>query len=146
MVPGQPYRSDSRFVPSQWETALLCNDVSHWLGAKLESAQATISILQNWYQLCNTRGFGKNKMMPIYTKAQHFCIFRWMYFEYALKPCQISQKLSVYGFLILLRIVNDTVESLVNRGVIGLEDLIPLWRSGSFLDKYFIVFIHCSFE
>ena len=24
--------------PSQWETALLCNDVSHWLGAGLDSA------------------------------------------------------------------------------------------------------------
>ena len=26
------------FAPSQWETALLCNDVSHWLDASLESA------------------------------------------------------------------------------------------------------------
>ena len=25
-------------MPSQWETPLLCNDVSHWLGANLESA------------------------------------------------------------------------------------------------------------
>ena len=32
------HRADSRFVPSQWETALLCNDVSHWLGTNLESA------------------------------------------------------------------------------------------------------------
>ena len=31
-------RADSRSVPSQWETALLCNDVSHWLDASLESA------------------------------------------------------------------------------------------------------------
>ena len=31
-------RADSRFAPSQWETALLCNDVSHWLGASLESS------------------------------------------------------------------------------------------------------------
>ena len=31
-------RADSRFTPSQWETALFCNDVSHWLGASLESA------------------------------------------------------------------------------------------------------------
>ena len=30
-------RVDSRFAPSQWETALLCNDVSPWLGANLES-------------------------------------------------------------------------------------------------------------
>ena len=32
------FRVDSRFVPSQWETALLCNGVSDWLGASLESA------------------------------------------------------------------------------------------------------------
>ena len=31
-------RADSRFVSSQWETALLCNEVSHWLGINLESA------------------------------------------------------------------------------------------------------------
>ena len=31
-------RDDSRFAPSQWETALLSNDVFHWLGASLESA------------------------------------------------------------------------------------------------------------
>ena len=31
-------RADSRFVPSQWETLFLCNDVSNWLGASLESA------------------------------------------------------------------------------------------------------------
>ena len=29
-------RADSRFAPSQWETALLCNDVSYWLSANLE--------------------------------------------------------------------------------------------------------------
>ena len=31
-------RVDSMFAPIQGETALLCNDVSHWLGASLESA------------------------------------------------------------------------------------------------------------
>ena len=35
-------RADSRFAPSQWETSLLCSDVSHWLGAKLESAVSMI--------------------------------------------------------------------------------------------------------
>ena len=35
---GSWYRADSRLAPSQWETALLCNDVSHWLGSSLESA------------------------------------------------------------------------------------------------------------
>ena len=32
------FKAGSRFAPSQWETALPCNDVSHWLGASLESA------------------------------------------------------------------------------------------------------------
>ena len=29
---------DSRFAPSQWKMALLCNAISHWLDASLESA------------------------------------------------------------------------------------------------------------
>ena len=32
-------RADSRFAPCHWVTALLCNDVSHWLGANRESAR-----------------------------------------------------------------------------------------------------------
>ena len=31
------FRAGHRFVPSQWERALLCNNISHWLGANLES-------------------------------------------------------------------------------------------------------------
>ena len=38
-------RADSRFAPSQWELVLLCNDVSHWLGANLVSALDKRSIL-----------------------------------------------------------------------------------------------------
>ena len=34
-------RADSRFAPSQWKTVLLCNDISHWLGASLELALST---------------------------------------------------------------------------------------------------------
>ena len=36
-------RADSRFAPSQWETALLCKDVSHWLGASQETALRVLS-------------------------------------------------------------------------------------------------------
>ena len=36
-VGGTIIRADSRLVPSQWETPLLCIDVSHWLGTSLES-------------------------------------------------------------------------------------------------------------
>ena len=30
-------RADSGFAPNQWEMALLCDDISHWLGASLET-------------------------------------------------------------------------------------------------------------
>ena len=33
--PGLSCRDQSRYAPSQWETSLQCNDVSHWLGAHL---------------------------------------------------------------------------------------------------------------
>ena len=36
------YRADSRFAPSQWETSLQSNAVSHWLGANLESAPVQV--------------------------------------------------------------------------------------------------------
>ena len=32
------YRADSRFTPSQWETSLQSNAISHWLCTNLESA------------------------------------------------------------------------------------------------------------
>ena len=35
---AKPIRADSRFAPSQRETALLCNYVSDWLGTRLELA------------------------------------------------------------------------------------------------------------
>ena len=37
------FRADSRFEPSHWEMALLCNDVSQWLCVNLESAMALMS-------------------------------------------------------------------------------------------------------
>ena len=36
-------RDDSRLAPSQWETSLQSNAVSHWLGANLESALLWLS-------------------------------------------------------------------------------------------------------
>ena len=37
------FRADSRLAPSQWETSLQSNAVSHWLGANLESALGFIT-------------------------------------------------------------------------------------------------------
>ena len=37
LVGNRNFRADSRLAPSQWETSLQSNAVSHWLGANLES-------------------------------------------------------------------------------------------------------------
>ena len=53
-------KADSRFASSQWEAALLCNDVSHWLGAYLESA---LCILYRWL---STHLISQVKVVTIY--------------------------------------------------------------------------------
>ena len=58
---GVPIRADSRFASSQWETALLCNDVSHSLGASLESALPMMANLQ--YNLCRKSDEGCSSVM-----------------------------------------------------------------------------------
>ena len=40
------HRDQSRYAPSQWETLLNCNNISHWLGTYL-----------NWPQLTNTAAY-----------------------------------------------------------------------------------------
>ena len=52
---AKPIRADSRFAPSQRETALLCNYVSDWLGTRPQSAlhanpmcKVTVTALQMW--------------------------------------------------------------------------------------------------
>ena len=46
------YRADSRFAPNQWEMALLCNNVSNWLGTSLESALRYVEVTPHW---CNIK-------------------------------------------------------------------------------------------
>ena len=75
------FKADSRLAPSQWETALLCNDVSHWLGTSLESA----------LHLCGTSGvFAQNTdhwviTMRLKQNGHHFA-------EYILKLVFLDKK------------------------------------------------------
>ena len=46
------FRADSRFTPSRWETVLLCNDVSHWLGSSLESAVVLQCLVGGKHRKC----------------------------------------------------------------------------------------------
>ena len=78
---GSLYKADSRFAPSQWETALLCNDVSHWLGASLASAL---------YCLCPELMFTG----PIYgNKLNDNWITKHIYFTKS--PCWVSRCISL---------------------------------------------------
>ena len=62
-LPDSPtgIRADSRLAPSQWETPLQSNAVSHWLGVNLESPTEIIDITHHpitpppWYAI--TRWF-----------------------------------------------------------------------------------------
>ena len=58
----------SRTAPSQWETALLCNVVSRWLGASLESA---LHILQIHEVQCIAWLFAES-----YQNSMNPCIWR----------------------------------------------------------------------
>ena len=76
--PWRPIRADSRLAPSRWETALLCNDVSHWLRAILESARLmmvphndirhTVLRLSDW-----PSGETSLQIYPIY-----ICVWIWL--------------------------------------------------------------------
>ena len=61
------HRADSRFAPSQWETALLRNNVSHWLGANLEPALMAYQAMLTHLSL--------NKMAAILQLMFFRCIF-----------------------------------------------------------------------
>ena len=52
LVDGMAHRADSRFAASQWETALLCNDVFRRLGASLESTLLQVSIYDDQIRFC----------------------------------------------------------------------------------------------
>ena len=62
-------RAISRFAASQWETALLCNDLSHWLDASLESALWVLLAFQVLTHLA------LDKMATILADNNFKCIF-----------------------------------------------------------------------
>ena len=65
------YRADPRFAASQWETTLLCNDVSHWLGTSLESALNCICIICLRYCVLKTR----EACSKTYIQKQSLCTY-----------------------------------------------------------------------
>ena len=69
------YRSDSRFASSQWETPLLCNAVSHWLGASLES---DLQFQEKGSQaICNTHTIRISVILDILRADSMFAPSQW---------------------------------------------------------------------
>ena len=58
------------WAPRQWEMALLCNDVSHWLGASLESACITSNKTQG------SREFWWSGGLTHWDRVTHICVHK----------------------------------------------------------------------
>ena len=56
-------RADSMLAPSQWETPLESNDISHWLGANLESALLYnhVVLKADWFSFRADSGFASSQ-------------------------------------------------------------------------------------
>ena len=79
-------RADSRFAPSQWETSLQSDTVSHWLGANLESAliQYAISCCIGPSQLMQKRQLHQHWGCAIEVMPGLQCIL-WPFLSHPLK-------------------------------------------------------------
>ena len=56
--------------PNQWETALLCNDISHWLGANLESVLTSPSVL--WFVITYPYLYFSGSLAKLQIKLWHY--------------------------------------------------------------------------
>ena len=76
------FRADFRFAPNQWETVLLCNDVSRWLGTSLVStlsfrrARKDRWCLDRWSAVIWV--IRMTSLKPIYQRAPSEFILEWM--------------------------------------------------------------------
>ena len=107
------HRADSRFAHRQRETALHCNDVSHWLGASLESA------LQSWLG---------SDVRPIPLRS----MIRHGHFSVYLRGFRLSNKLPIYRWFETRRRSYDvTVLRMTGRSVHfeTFLDISQLWRT-----------------
>ena len=77
-----PIRADSRLVPSQWETSLHSNTVSHWLGVNLAKVYFHTALL-HWYQIhfllvCGIRADSRLAPSQWETSLQSNAVSHWL--------------------------------------------------------------------
>ena len=71
------HMADSRLAPSQWETALQSNAVSHWLGANLEAALHTHTTHEGMLHSVNVLCVCMCVCVWPFTLSVHLCIHLW---------------------------------------------------------------------
>ena len=89
-------RDQSRYVPSQWETSLHCNDVSHWLGTYLDRSLYSLfhafrlwdmliqSTSTEWVIICRHCCEDSNTAMMAYCGVVMVCQQCGPWYEWAL--------------------------------------------------------------
>ena len=70
-------KADSRLAPSQWETSLQSNAVSHWLGGNLESA--LFCTIQPWYQATVALQWRHNGRDSVSNHQPHHCLLNRLF-------------------------------------------------------------------
>ena len=88
-----PSRDQFRYAPSQWETSLHCNDVSHWLGACIDWSLALYQYrLVSYQHSCHRPLYsqGASKQVNIHQKYNsHIAHICWLKSEVWSKGCYL---------------------------------------------------------
>ena len=97
-------RADTRYAPSQWETSLQSNALSHWLGANLESALGMLIVAQETRPSVLDVGFPEYMWMPC-SALSYLCIlgvfpYTWRVPQMSLpgRPTSFSWMQATYPF------------------------------------------------
>ena len=88
--------ADSRLAPSQLETAILCNDVSHWLGASLESTLPTPAIASSCL-VQNVKTYMQDCFLFV-TEQSLSRREKALYTQWYLKNCHFMLSMHISGF------------------------------------------------
>ena len=125
--PDNMYRADSRIVPSKWETVLLCNVDSHWLGGHLESALIYLMIFN---AICyNSQGCS---VSPVHQNAIHKasrCVSRYNYLNFTRIPYQLFVFYSSYP-------VEYSTTCIVLRHFVRVVSSVVTWLYYKFKSQY----------
>ena len=128
--------------PSQWETALLCNDVSHWLGASLGSALRHVSVTSIWlsYLACTNKEtpIDKAQWSKHLRRADFLLLHIWCWFILPPKSqAHIQQNRTSLTRAISFKFTQNhlVLKFVINVDVASQRSLVTGYRCGFYGDK-----------